>query len=229
MTISDKANVLVIDDEIQIRRLLSNTLTEAGYSVLTAETGTIGLKEAAYRRPDAIILDLGLPDLSGIEVLKQLRAWSQIPVLILSVHDAEDRKVEALDAGADDYLTKPFGESELLARVRVLLRRPKPTDPMANALHGNIEVDFVHRLVALKGVPIKLTGKEYALLRLFVQHRGKVLTHGQILSAIWGTDAKPQAHYLHVYVRRLREKLEDNPDEPIYFRTESGIGYRFVG
>jgi two-component system, OmpR family, KDP operon response regulator KdpE len=229
MTTPDKATILVIDDEIQIRRLLSNTLIEAGYSVLAAATGTLGLKEAAYRRPDAIILDLGLPDLSGLEVLRQLREWSQIPVLILSVHGEEDRKVEALDAGAEDYLTKPFGESELLARMRVLLRRPKLTDETANARHGNIEVDFLHRLVAIKGVPIKLTGKEYSLLRLFIQHRGKVLTHRQILSAIWGAEAKPQTHYLHVYVRRLREKLEDDPDEPIYFKTESGIGYRFVG
>jgi two-component system KDP operon response regulator KdpE len=113
--------------------------------------------------------------------------------------------------------------------VRVLLRRPKPSDETSSAKHGNIEVDFLHRLVAIKGVPIKLTGKEYSLLRLFIQHRGKVLTHRQILSAIWGADAKPQTHYLHVYVRRLREKLEDDPDEPIYFKTESGIGYRFVG
>ncbi len=229
MTPSEKANILVIDDEIQIRRLLSNTLVEAGHSVLTAATGALGLKEAAYRRPDAIILDLGLPDMSGIEVLRQLREWSQIPVLILSVHGEEDRKVEALDAGAEDYLTKPFGESELLARIRVLLRRPKLTEETTSARHGNIEVDFLQRVVAIKGVPIKLTGKEYSLLRLFIQHRGKVLTHRQILSAIWGPDAKPQTHYLHVYVRRLREKLEEDPDEPVYFRTESGIGYRFVG
>lgn len=229
MTPSDKANILVIDDEIQIRRLLSNTLVEAGHAVLTAATGELGLKEAAYRRPDAIILDLGLPDLPGIEVLRQLREWSQIPVLILSVHGEEDRKVEALDAGAEDYLTKPFGESELLARIRVLLRRPKQAEETTSARHGNIEVDFLHRVVAIKGVPIKLTGKEYALLRLFIQHRGKVLTHRQILSAIWGPDTKPQTHYLHVYVRRLREKLEDDPDAPVYFRTESGIGYRFVG
>jgi two-component system KDP operon response regulator KdpE len=229
MTTPDKASILVIDDEIQIRRLLSNTLLEAGYSVLETATGTLGLKEAAYRHPDAIILDLGLPDLSGIEVLKQLREWSKIPVLILSVHGEEDRKVEALDAGAEDYLTKPFGESELLARMRVLLRRPKPTDETAIARHGNIEVDFLHRVVSIKGVPVKLTGKEYSLLRLFIQHRGKVLTHHQIFSAIWGAEAKPQTHYLHVYVRRLREKLEDDPDEPVYFRTESGIGYRFVG
>jgi two-component system KDP operon response regulator KdpE len=229
MTPSEKANILVIDDEIQIRRLLSNTLVEAGHSVLTAATGALGLKEAAYRRPDAIILDLGLPDMSGIEVLRQLREWSQIPVLILSVHGEEDRKVEALDAGAEDYLTKPFGESELLARMRVLLRRPKLTEETTSARHGNIEVDFLQRVVAIKGVPIKLTGKEYSLLRLFIQHRGKVLTHRQILSAIWGPEAKPQTHYLHVYVRRLREKLEEDPDEPVYFRTESGIGYRFVG
>ncbi len=167
--------------------------------------------------------------MSGIEVLRQLREWSQIPVLILSVHGEEDRKVEALDAGAEDYLTKPFGESELLARIRVLLRRPKLTEETTSARHGNIEVDFLQRVVAIKGVPIKLTGKEYSLLRLFIQHRGKVLTHRQILSAIWGPDAKPQTHYLHVYVRRLREKLEEDPDEPVYFRTESGIGYRFVG
>lgn len=229
MTTPEKVNVLVIDDEIQIRRLLSNTLTEAGYTVATAATGTIGLKEVAYRRPDAIILDLGLPDLPGVEVLKQLREWSQIPVLILSVHEAEDRKVEALDAGADDYLTKPFGENELLARVRVLLRRPKPTDGAVSVRHGNIEVDFVRRLVMLKGVPIKLTAKEYSLLRLFIQHSGKVLTHRQILGAVWSDEAKPKPHYLHVYVRRLREKLEDDPDDPIYFITETGIGYRFVG
>jgi two-component system KDP operon response regulator KdpE len=228
MTIFEKANILIVDDEIQIRRLLSHTLVEAGYSVLTAESGALGLKEAAYQRPDAIILDLGLPDLAGIEVLKQLRTWSQIPVLILSVLGEEDRKVEALDAGAEDYLTKPFGESELLARLRVLLRGPKLTDETANFRHGNIEVDFLRRLVAIKGIPIKLTGKEYSLLCLFIQHRGKVLTHQQILSAVWGAEAKPQTHYLHVYVRRLREKLEDDPDEPIYFRTESGIGYRFV-
>jgi len=229
MTNPDKATILVVDDEIQIRRLLSNTLNEAGYAVLIAETGNQGLKETAYRRPDAIILDLGLPDLSGLEVLKQLREWSHVPVLILSVHGEEDRKVAALDAGADDYLTKPFGESELLARVRVLLRRPKTTDEVAHARHGNIEVDFLHRRVAVKGVPTKLTVKEYSLLLLFIQHRGKVLTHRQILSSIWGAEAKPQTHYLHVYVRRLREKLEDDPDEPVYFRTESGIGYRFVG
>ncbi len=229
MTSPEKTSILVIDDEIQIRRLLSNTLVEAGYTALVAATGTLGLKEAAYRHPDAIILDLGLPDLSGMEVLKQLREWSKTPVLILSVHGEEDRKVEALDAGAEDYLTKPFGESELLARIRVLLRRPKPADEAATARYGNIEVDSLHRTVSLKGVQVKLTGKEYSLLRLFIQHRGKVLTHRQILSEIWGADAKLQTHYLHVYVRRLREKLEEDPDEPVYFRTESGIGYRFVG
>jgi two-component system KDP operon response regulator KdpE len=197
--------------------------------VRKAETGKTALTEAAARRYDIIILDLGLPDIPGIEVLKQLREWSHTPVLILSVFGEEHDKVAALDAGADDYLTKPFGESELLARVRALLRRVQPADEASPVNFGTVEVDLVRRLVTKNGQPIKLTAKEYALLRLFIVHRGKVLTHRLVLSELWGPRSEEQTHYLHVYMTRLRQKLEDEPDTPKFFQTEPGIGYRFTG
>lgn len=223
-----KPEVLVIDDEVQIRRLLRFTLEEADYAMREAETGQTGLSEVAHRRPDAIILDLGLPDLSGVEVLKRLREWSPIPVLVLSVLGQEDNKIAALDAGADDYLTKPFGGGELLARLRVLLRRVQPgEEPTTKIVFGPIEVDLMRRLVTKDGRAVKLTAREYELLRLFLVHRGKVLTHRQILSELWGPKAKGQTHYLRVYMMRLRQKLESDPDMPQYFQTESGVGYRF--
>jgi two-component system KDP operon response regulator KdpE len=224
-----KAEILVVDDEIQIRRLLISIMEEAGYNVRKAETGKTALTEAAARRYDIIILDLGLPDIPGIEVLKQLREWSHTPVLILSVFGEEHDKVAALDGGADDYLTKPFGESELLARVRALLRRVQPADEASPVNFGTVEVDLVRRLVTKNGQPIKLTAKEYALLRLFIVHRGKVLTHRLVLSELWGPRSEEQTHYLHVYMTRLRQKLEDEPDTPKFFQTEPGIGYRFTG
>ena len=224
-----KAEILVVDDEIQIRRLLISIMEEAGYNVRKAETGKTALTEAAARRYDIIILDLGLPDIPGIEVLKQLREWSHTPVLILSVFGEEHDKVAALDAGADDYLTKPFGESELLARVRALLRRVQPADEASPVNFGSVEVDLVRRLVTKSGQPIKLTAREYALLRLFIVHRGKVLTHRLVLSELWGPRSEEQTHYLHVYMTRLRQKLEDEPDTPKFFQTEPGIGYRFTG
>jgi two-component system KDP operon response regulator KdpE len=228
-TEASKAEILVVDDEIQIRRLLSSVLTEAGYTVRTAETGKAALAEAAARRPDVIILDLGLPDVPGIEVLKQLREWSHTPVLILSVFGEEQNKVVALDAGAEDYLTKPFGESELLARLRVLLRRTQPADETSPIRFGAVEVDLVRRLVTKNNQTVKLTAKEYALLRLFIVHRGKVLTHRLVLSELWGPKSEDQTHYLHVYLTRLRQKLEDEPNSPQFFQTEPGIGYRFTG
>jgi two-component system, OmpR family, KDP operon response regulator KdpE len=224
-----KTEVLVIDDEVQIRRLLRFTLEEASYSMREAETGQMGLSEIAHRRPDAIILDLGLPDIPGIDVLRRLREWSPVPVLILSVFGQEKNKIAALDAGADDYLTKPFGSGELLARLRVLLRRVKSAEEGAEPVQfGSVEVDLERRLVTKDGQPVKLTAREYALLRMFVVHRGKVLTHRQILSELWGPNAEGQTHYLRIYMMRLRQKLEVDPDVPQYFQTESGVGYRLL-
>ncbi len=220
--------VLVIDDENQIRRLLRFTLEDAGYAVREADTGHSGLVAAAHRPPDAIILDLGLPDLPGVDVLKRLREWSPLPVLILSVFGQEGSKIAGLDAGADDYLTKPFGGGELLARLRALLRRVKPAEATSPVCFGTIEVDLVQRLVTKDKRNVKLTAKEYALLRLLVSHRGKVLTHRHILNELWGPKVEGQTHYLRVFMMRLRRKLEDEPDAPKYFQTESGIGYRLV-
>lgn len=225
---SAKPDILVIDDEVQIRRLLRITLEAAGYAVREADGGQLGLSEAALKRPDAIILDLGLPDLGGLDVLRRLREWSQVPVLILSVLGEEAQKIAALDAGADDYLTKPFGGGELLARLRVLLRRAHPGDEVSVVKFGPVEVDLTRRTVAKDGADVKLSAKEYALLRLLVSHRGKVLTHRQILREIWGPNAEEQTHYLRVYMTHLRQKLEPEPDRPRFFKTESGIGYLLV-
>ena len=224
-----RPEVLVVDDEVQIRRLLRVMLEAAGYAVREADAGQIGLNEAAFRRPEALILDLGLPDLPGVEVLKRLREWSNVPVLILSVRGAESDKVAALDAGADDYLTKPFGSGELLARLRVLLRRTQTPEETGVVRFGPVEVDFARRVVTRGGAEVRLTAKEYALLRLLLVHRDKVVTHRQVLREIWGPKAEDQTHYLRVYMARLRQKLEDEPNQPKYFRTESGIGYRFSG
>jgi two-component system KDP operon response regulator KdpE len=228
-TETPRLEVLVIDDEVQIRRLLRVTLEAAHYAVREADAGQIGLNEVAYRRPDAVILDLGLPDLPGVDVLKRLREWSQVPVLILSVRGAESDKIAALDAGADDYLTKPFGSGELLARLRVLLRRTQTPEEMGVVKFGAVEVDLTRRVVTTNGEEVRLTAKEYALLRLLLVHRGKVITHRQVLREIWGPKAEDQTHYLRVYMAHLRQKLEDEPNQPKYFRTEAGIGYRFSG
>ncbi|WP_043584004.1 response regulator [Geminisphaera colitermitum] len=223
-----KPSVLVIDDENQIRRLLRFTLEDAGYSVREVEAGRPGLVEAAHHPPDVIVLDLGLPDMPGIDVLKRLREWSQTPVLVLSVFGEENRKIEALDAGADDYLIKPFGGGELLARLRALLRRTKPNEAPSIIRFGTVEVDLTDRRVTKDGETVKLSAKEYALLRLLVTHRDKVLTHRQILSEIWGPEAEGQTHYLRVFMMRLRRKIEDEPDSPRHLQTESSIGYRLV-
>lgn len=221
-------DVLIIDDEVQIRRLLRLTLESAGYRVREAENGTLGLNEAAVRRPDAIVLDLSLPDLGGLEVLRRLREWSQIPVLILSVRGAETDKIAALDAGADDYLTKPFGGGELLARIRVLLRRAQPSGEASIVRFGDIEVDFTQRTVTRAGADVHLTVKEYALLRLLLQHRGKVITHRQLLRDVWGPGHEEDTHYLRVHMVSLRKKIEAIPEQPKFLRTESGVGYRFT-
>lgn len=223
---SKPITALVIDDEVQIRRLLRLTLEAHGYRVFEAATGQAGLLEAAQRRPEVVLLDLGLPDLDGVTVLKRLREWSRVPVLVLSVRDREDDKVAALDAGADDYVTKPFGTSELLARLRAAQRHVQPGPQESVFRTGDLEVDLARRVVLRAGKEVKLTATEYALLRLFVQHAGKVLTHRQILTEVWGPTYVEQTHYLRVYLAHLREKLEANPAQPELFLTESGVGYR---
>jgi two-component system KDP operon response regulator KdpE len=219
---------LVIEDEIQIRRLLKIALETEGYKVFEAETGQEGLSAAVFRRPDVIILDLGLPDLDGVEVLKRLREWSKAPVLVLSVRQEIEQKVAALDCGADDYLTKPFHAAELTARLRVI-RRHSPDAPSESVYQtGFLLVDFGARRVTSKGEEVRLTATEYALLRILVQHHGKVVTHRQLLREVWGPQAEEQSQYLRVYMNHLRKKLEPAPGSPRLIKTESGIGYRLA-
>lgn len=207
------ADILVIDDERQIRRLLNLTLTGAGYHVRECENGQLGLSETALKRPDAIILDLGLPDINGLEVLKQLREWTQVPILILTAWDREDEKVDALDAGADDYLTKPFSGRELLARLRVMLRRNRPDREPSVFRLGSIIVDLSSRRVEKGKEEIHLTSKEYGILRLLLLHQGKVMTHRQLLREIWGPQHEEDTHYLRVHIAHLRQKLGDSDPE----------------
>jgi two-component system KDP operon response regulator KdpE len=229
MTMSPaKPTILIIDDEVQIRRLLRITLETAGMDVLEADTGRTGLGEVARRQPDAVLLDLGLPDLSGLEVLKQLREWSKVPVLVLTVLAAEGDKVAALDAGADDYLTKPFGSAELTARLRAILRRVTDESEPSVVAFGNIEIDLAARIVRRGGAEVRLTAKEYAMLRMLAVHRGKVVTHGQMLRELWGPKAEENTHYLRVHMTHIRQKLEEEPHKPRHLRTESGIGYRLL-
>ncbi len=220
--------VLVIDDEIQIRRLLRLTLEANGYKVLEAASGQAGLVEAATRRPDIVILDLGLPDMDGVSVLKRLREWSRVPVVVLSVRDRDDDKVEALDGGADDYVSKPFSTPELLVRLRVAIRHSQPSEENVVFQSGDLVVDLANRHVTVKGQEVRLTATEYNLLRVMARHAGKVLTHRHILKEVWGPNAAEQTHYLRVYVARLREKIESVPSRPTFLITEPGIGYRLI-
>jgi len=223
-----KPEVLVIDDEVQIRRLLRMTLEEAGYAVREASCALTGQGEVLHRTPSAIILELEMADGAGLEMLKRLREWNAVPVMILSASSKEYCKIAALDAGADDFLTKPFGCGELLARLRALLRRIKPAVAANSICFGRVEVDLGRRRVTKGGQTLKLTAMEYALLQLFITHRDKVLTHRHILRELWGPKAEAQTHYLRTYMLRLRRKLEDDLHAPKYFQTESGIGYRFL-
>jgi len=226
MTDPLKPLILIVDDEPQIRRLLTVTLEANGYKVLPAVTGQEGLILAAQHRPALIILDIGLPDLSGKDVLTRLREWSNVPVVILSVQSDEKGKVAALDAGADDYVTKPFNTEELLARLRVALRHTVKQDEASVFQVKDLVVDLATRHVTVNGKEIKLTATEYDLLRLLVRHAGKVLTHRQILREVWGPGHDNDTHYLRVYIAHLREKIEKNPEQPELILTELSVGYR---
>jgi two-component system KDP operon response regulator KdpE len=228
LSTAHKSTVLVIEDESQIRRLLRVCLERNGYGVVEAATGDQGISEAIRCHPDAVLLDLGLPDIDGLTVLKRLREWSQVPVLVVSVRGHEDDKISALDNGANDYITKPFSTGELLARLRAARRSGQP--PVVNETFesGALKVDLTSRTVKVKGHKVKLTATEYSLLHLFITHAGKVLTHGQILREIWGADDVEKVGYLRVYMAYLRQKVEANPTEPELLVTEPGVGYRLV-
>lgn len=224
---SQTATVLVIDDEPQIRKFLRISLGSQGYKVLEAGTGAEGLSQAALGRPELVVLDLGLPDMDGQQVLRELREWSQVPVLVLSVRASEVQKVEALDGGANDYVTKPFGIQEFLARVRVLLRQGQGREALpASIACGALSIDLAYRRVCLDGAEIALTPKEYAVLALLAQHLGRVVTQQQLLRDIWGPSHVGDSHYLRVVVGHLRQKLGDDPAAPRYLITEAGVGYR---
>ena len=218
--------ILIVDDEAAIRRFLANVLATDRCAVFQAENGGLALAAAAATRPDLILLDLGLPDMDGVDVIRKIRTWSPVPIIVLSVRGQEADKVKALDAGADDYLTKPFGIGELLARIRVAVRRAVQQAPEPVFRVGGLEVDLVRRRVRLEENEVQLTPTEYELLRLLVTHAGKVLTHGQLLRQIWGTTHVNQPHVLRVNISNLRHKIEADVSRPRYIRTEPGVGYR---
>ncbi len=219
--------VVLIEDEPQIRRFLRAVLPSHGIELFEADTGERGVVEVGLRRPDVVILDLGLPDIGGVEVIKRLREWTEVPVIILSARTDEADKIAALDAGADDYVTKPFGVGELLARVRVAVRRTVRTDEGEQRFSiGPIEVDLSARRVERFGEPVHLTPIEYRLLAILVRHAGKVLTHRHLLKEVWGPSHVEDAHYLRIYMAQLRRKLEADPAQPRYLITEPGVGYR---
>jgi two-component system, OmpR family, KDP operon response regulator KdpE len=224
-----KTRILVVDDEPQIGRMLRTQLTARGYEVEHVGTGGDALMSVGEQPPDLILLDLGLPDMSGVEVCRRLREWSAIPVIFLTVRDEEKTKVQALDVGGDDYVTKPFGIPELLARVRAVLRRKQEQPASAAAVFesGELRVDFTARKVTVGPTEVRLTPTEYELLRLFILHADKTLTHRQLLTQIWGPEATTETQYLHVFIRQLRRKLEPDPAQPRHFVTEPGVGYRF--
>ncbi|HEX4122469.1 MAG TPA: response regulator transcription factor [Verrucomicrobiae bacterium] len=223
-----KTTILVIDDEVQIRRLLRTCLEISGYAVAEADSGQAGIEEAVRCPPDVVLLDMGLPDMNGLSVIKRLREWSQTPILIVSVRRDEENKIAALDNGANDYVTKPFGTGELLARIRVLMRAAHPRPTMEVFHSGPLSVDPVGRNVKVNGRAVRLTATEYSLLLLFVQHAGKVLTHGQLLREIWGVTEADKTGPLRVYIGYLREKIEPDPAKPELLITEPGVGYRLV-
>lgn len=221
--------IVVIEDDPSIRRFLRTSLGSHGFNVIDAETGKQGIVEVEIRKADLVILDLGLPDMDGVDVIKAIRTWSSVPIIILSARSGEQQKIDALDAGADDYLTKPFGFGELLARIRVALRHATRSQDQ-NQDHvfstGNLKVDLANRLVSVDDKEIHLTPIQYRLLTVLVKNAGKVLTHQQILKDVWGPSYRENAHYLRIYMSQLRQKLEADPTRPQLLLTETGVGYR---
>jgi two-component system KDP operon response regulator KdpE len=225
MTLSD-VRVLVVDDERAIRRFLRATLNAQSCVVLEARTGEEAIQSIAGERPDVVILDLGLPDIDGVEVTRRVREWSQVPIIVLSVREQEGDKIAALDAGADDYLTKPFGAGELLARIRAAIRRAAGPEPERVVLVDQLKIDLSHRLVSLAGEEVDLTPTEYDLLRLLARNIGKVITHRQLLENVRGRGYEDELHLLRVNISNLRRKIEPDPSRPHYILTEAGVGYR---
>lgn len=223
------AKILVIDDEQQIRKLLRVTLQAHGFLVHEETTGSNGIVGVAMERPDLVILDLGLPDMEGSEVLRQIREWSEVPIIIVTVRDNEAETVQLLDSGADDYMTKPFAIGELVARIRVALRHATHTTSEPLLQIGDVKIDIARRTVEKQGQVIRLTPIEYDLLKVLALHTGRVMTHHQLVNKVWGGHpSEATAHYLRVYIGHLRKKLENDPTRPVLILTEPGIGYRFV-
>jgi two-component system KDP operon response regulator KdpE len=220
--------ILVVDDEAQIRKFLRIALEAHGFTVSEAARGGEGLARSATETPDLVVLDLGLPDIDGKAVVARIREWSKVPILVLSVRQAESEKVAALDAGANDYVVKPFGVGEFLARVRVLLRRNTEDKTQAEIKVGELVVDLARHEVRLSGNPIKLTRKEFELLRMLAQHPGRLVTHRQLLREVWGPAHENDTQYLRVFIGQLRNKLSDDPAEPTYILNEPGVGYRLL-
>jgi two-component system, OmpR family, KDP operon response regulator KdpE len=223
---TSKPIALVIDDELEIRRFLRVSLGANGYDIHEAANGSEGLTQAAMLRPDVIILDIGLPDMNGLDVLLRLREWSHAPIIALSARHGESDKIAMLDAGANDYLTKPFSVGELMARMRAVRRTAQPTPESTIVQVGDLRIDFASRAVSVNEAPVKLTKTEYALLHLLAENLGKVLTHKQLLRGTWGPEYETETHYLRVYMGQLRKKIEPDPNNPRYIITESGVGYR---
>jgi two-component system KDP operon response regulator KdpE len=227
-TATPQARVLVVDDDRQMLRAVTNALRARGYAVVTAGDGESALQLLAEEQLDLLLLDLGLPNLDGHEVISELRRWSDIPVIVLSVREGQDEKAAALDAGADDYVTKPFGTKELLARMRAVLRRAAPEPPEPIIRFAELEIDLPRQLMKFDGEPLHLTPTEYRLLEAMATNPGKLLTHRYLLEKVWGPGYGTESHYLRLFVRQLRQKLRDNPAHPRWITTEPGVGYRWL-
>ncbi|MGX1100321.1 two-component system KDP operon response regulator KdpE [Amorphus sp. MBR-141] len=229
MTEVSQGRILIVDDEPQIRKFLRVALEAHGFAVVEAEAGQAGVNKAALEKPDLVVLDLGLPDMDGKAVIARIREWSPVPILILSVRQDETEKVAALDAGANDYVVKPFGISEFLARVRVLLRNSgKPGETQAEIVSGDLRIDVAKHTVTLAGEPVRLTRKEFELLLHLARHGGRIVTHRQLLHDVWGPAHQQDLQYLRVFVGRVRQKLGDDPAAPRFILNEPGVGYRFL-